>query len=660
MPSNDYRSLGSAEPSDRLAASGALTKLAELTRDHANHPDIAVQAAMAIGSLAFGTEEHVAASCNKDVVAALVVGCSSANHAVVLACVRTLRTMYKTRLPPTSLLFEGGGAGLLNTLLGLLGESETATECAASLLAKFCSEEPQIATLVQVGAAKRLSDTLQCSCRQECSKLAVLSALTAFTSKSAAACEYIATSAPAFGYLFGMLRSGGSSQLGLLITSCIANIFQWKASSPSAASAASSASHPPTSARLSPSTRSAAPFAARRHVILIVLALVKEQSVRAQAAKVFVKLVKDDVEVQELLCTLNMLRYISLFFGEGDVAADSALLRERGLEVMAAYTNSCNNARFQVKESAALISEIKQGLCVADSAAIRLAACNCVLSLSRSVKVVRKELVESRMAMGVAILLDDPAEAVQEAATAALCNMLLEYTPLRKDGLDLGAVEKIARHLGDGHGEQLRINSAWALKNLLYSVREKDELAADVKEKVLAAIPWSTLSTFLTERSTIQEHAAGMLQNLLYGSVSDVAKAAAGFGGAAELVNILGRMLASCHVGVVVHALYAANNVAAEGECEHKDALVANRVVMALIVQNVISPVTKVQIAAIWCVRNLTLSSAPGAEGRQMTLLSNHYILRQYLDDVAMQQKYDVKAHARSALNELQRFVEIN
>lgn len=39
--------------------------MAELTRDHANHPDIAVQAAMAIGSLAFGTEEHVAASCNK-------------------------------------------------------------------------------------------------------------------------------------------------------------------------------------------------------------------------------------------------------------------------------------------------------------------------------------------------------------------------------------------------------------------------------------------------------------------------------------------------------------------------------------------------------------------------------------------------------------------
>ena len=45
--------------------SGALAKLAELTRDHANHPEISVQAAMTIGSLAFGTEEHVAASCNK-------------------------------------------------------------------------------------------------------------------------------------------------------------------------------------------------------------------------------------------------------------------------------------------------------------------------------------------------------------------------------------------------------------------------------------------------------------------------------------------------------------------------------------------------------------------------------------------------------------------
>lgn len=52
-------------PSSPSLQSGALAKLAELTRDHANHPEISVQAAMTIGSLAFGTEEHVAASCNK-------------------------------------------------------------------------------------------------------------------------------------------------------------------------------------------------------------------------------------------------------------------------------------------------------------------------------------------------------------------------------------------------------------------------------------------------------------------------------------------------------------------------------------------------------------------------------------------------------------------
>lgn len=42
---------------------------------------------------AFGAEEHVAASSHKDVIAALVVGCSSSDQAVVLACVKTLRTM---------------------------------------------------------------------------------------------------------------------------------------------------------------------------------------------------------------------------------------------------------------------------------------------------------------------------------------------------------------------------------------------------------------------------------------------------------------------------------------------------------------------------------------------------------------------------------------
>lgn len=57
-------------------------------------------------------------------ISSLVLGCSSTNHAVVLACVKSLRTMYKSPVPAVSLLTDGGD-GMLFTLLKLLGESET-------------------------------------------------------------------------------------------------------------------------------------------------------------------------------------------------------------------------------------------------------------------------------------------------------------------------------------------------------------------------------------------------------------------------------------------------------------------------------------------------------------------------------------------------------
>ena len=533
--------------------------------------------------------------------------------------------------------------------------------------------------------------------RHEGSQLAILNALIALTSESNDACQYIATTGPAINHLLLMLRGGGSGQLGLRVTACIANIFRWKATCPPPPFS------PPSSSAASRSSSGNALFAVRRHVITTVLPLMKEPATRVEAADVFVKLVQDDIEVQELLCTLDMPRYIALYFGENDVAADSPLLRERGLRVMAAYTSNCNRARFQVKASPTLMREIKQGLNVAnpDSAPVRQAACSCVLSLSRSVKVMRKELVEANILKSVAMLLEDPFESVKEAATAALCNMLLEFSPLKKDGIDFGVIEIFAKHiLGGGGGgggvggggggggavggaggsdgqqrssDALQINSAWALKNLLYSVHEETvpspstggssasaaAEAAGVKGRVISALTWSSLSVLLTKSNSIQEHAAGILQNLVFGGggVSDVTKAAAGFGGTDELVNILGRLLESTNTNVVVHALYTANNIAAEGENEHKDGLVNNKAVMARIVQKLISPITKVQVPAIWCIRNLTRATVPGADERQASLLSSNPNLRQYLQDVAMLEKYDVKAHARSALNEFNKGV---
>jgi hypothetical protein len=70
-----------------------------------------------------------------------------------------------------------------------------------------------------------------------------------------------------------------------------------------------------------------------------------------------------------------------------------------------------------------------------------------------------------------------------------------------------------------------------------------------------------------------------------------------------------------------------------------------------------ISTDAAVQNAAIWCIRNLTATDTPdglaGVHERQQTMRSNATGLEQRLQDVAMQQKFDIKSHARSALLDL-------
>jgi hypothetical protein len=197
--------------------------------------------------LAFGTPEHVAALlvCSQAIIAALVAGCTAADHGVVLACVRTLRTIYKSSAQaPISLLTTHGGDSLLCCLIGLIGENEIATEAAASLIAKCCCDVASVTTFVKQGAAKKLADTFQ-TCRQESTQIAILEALVMLTRESDETCEQMTDTSS---WLLVQLRNGCSPQLSIMLASCIANFFNW-----------------------SKANRSTPAFAVRRQVVLSVL-----------------------------------------------------------------------------------------------------------------------------------------------------------------------------------------------------------------------------------------------------------------------------------------------------------------------------------------------------------------------------------------------------
>ena len=63
---------------------------------------------------------------------------------------------------------------------------------------------------------------------------------------------------------------------------------------------------------------------------------------------------------------------------------------------------------------------------------VRTAACLCTRSLSRSTNLLRTALVDVEIAKPLFALLSDPNMDVKVAASAVLCNLLLDFSPLRK------------------------------------------------------------------------------------------------------------------------------------------------------------------------------------------------------------------------------------
>ena len=66
------------------------------------------------------------------------------------------------------------------------------------------------------------------------------------------------------------------------------------------------------------------------------------------------------------------------------------------------------------------------------SANLRISACQCARNLSRSVKNLRTNLFDAGIAKPLIKLLNDTSLNVQITACATICNMVLDFTPIKK------------------------------------------------------------------------------------------------------------------------------------------------------------------------------------------------------------------------------------
>jgi len=188
---------------------------------------------------------------------------------------------------------------------------------------------------------------------------------------------------------------------------------------------------------------------------------------------------------------------------------------ENGLIALAALTASRDECRRLVLEERPAVLRIAVRLLGSKQAGLRTAACQCIRSLSRSVKNLRTHLVDANIVGHLVKLLEAGEEVqVQTAACATLCNMVLDFAPMKAVVLGSGALDRIASLLASPDAG-LRLNAVWAVKNLLYIAD------APTKQAVMQRISFPLLHDLTRDpEGDIQAQALNILRNLACGDDS--------------------------------------------------------------------------------------------------------------------------------------------
>ncbi|KAL9949133.1 hypothetical protein ACHAQF_001205 [Verticillium nonalfalfae] len=97
-----------------------------------------------------------------------------------------------------------------------------------------------------------------------------------------------------------------------------------------------------------------------------------------------------------------------------------------------------------------------------------IAACHAVRMHSRSVSILRTSLVDHGVSLPIFRYLKHPDVDVQIAATAAMCNLVTEVSPMREMLAERGVMKILCEH-ARSQTAALRLNALWALKHFVHA-----------------------------------------------------------------------------------------------------------------------------------------------------------------------------------------------
>ncbi|CAO3654505.1 unnamed protein product [Mucor hiemalis] len=345
--------------------------------------------------------------------------------------------------------------------------------------------------------------------------------------------------------------------------------------------------------------------------------------------------------------------------GMGSVAKRKEKIKENSLIAIAAATLLKEECRTQAIE-AKVLPHVISGLS-SKQPNVRLAACQCAKSLSRSVSHLRTSLVDAGVAPPLIKLLYDESLVVQAAACGALCNLVLEFSPMKKSVIEAGAIARFVEY-SRSKDTNLQVNGVWALNNLLYKA------GLQAKKAVMDVLTYDALIDLLHEPNpAVQEQALEIVRNLVFGEQEDTDWVIEGIG-KDDLLDVLeSKLQVTSNMGIeeetlpatLIPALYIVVNMSSNAESP-KMALMSRQNIVNSVIHHLTHEDANVRVTAAWCMINWTWANS---DENQDDLKARCDRLRDLgiEDKLKLMEKdtsRDVRDRASTALNQLREVLE--
>ncbi|KAL4804845.1 armadillo-type protein [Aspergillus unguis] len=121
-----------------------------------------------------------------------------------------------------------------------------------------------------------------------------------------------------------------------------------------------------------------------------------------------------------------------------------------------------------------------------------LAACGAARMLTRSVSVLRTSLIDAGISTPLFDLIKHPDIEVQIAATSVICNLALDFSPMKEAIITNGVLPILCEHAHSSN-TKLRIESLWALKHVSYNSN------SEVKIKIIEGLGPEWIKQIITQ-----------------------------------------------------------------------------------------------------------------------------------------------------------------